>query len=75
MHDRKSSGGIPTTRIEPWVPPSDPPNIKGLGIPPLHVAVVGDADAADQSPIKGPGTLAERQAELFAGPPVLDLKF
>jgi hypothetical protein len=39
------SGDVNTpARLEP---PADPPPVKGLGIPPLHMAQVGDRDKGD----------------------------
>jgi hypothetical protein len=45
-------------RIDPLEPPSDPPPVKGLGIPALHTAKVGDQDILDDPPL--PQTAAER---------------
>jgi hypothetical protein len=47
----KASLGAPghAKRPVPEIPP-DPPPVKGLGIPPLHMREVGDSDAARNAP-------------------------
>jgi hypothetical protein len=51
--------------IEPLEPPKDPPPVKGLGIPPLHTAKVGDRDRAFAMPQSNDlaATLAETDAQ------------
>ncbi len=48
----KAAMGAPghAKRPVPEIPP-DPPPVKGLGVPPLHMRAVGDSDAARDQPL------------------------
>lgn len=39
-----------TAEVDPLEPPADPPPVKGLGIPPLHMEQVGDLDKPEATP-------------------------
>jgi hypothetical protein len=67
----KAAMGAPghAKRPVPEIPP-DPPPVKGLGVPPLHMREVGDSDAARDQP-------APKMRDLIGalqppGPPGLD---
>ena len=69
----KTALGVPghTTKSVPEIPP-DPPPVKGLGIPPLHMRAVGDSDAARDAPPPSMGDLVN--ALRPPGPRGLDLR-
>ena len=65
--------GVPghAKKSVPEIPP-DPPPVKGLGIPPLHMRAVGDFDAARDAPAPSMGDLVN--ALRTPGPRGLDLR-
>lgn len=66
----KAALGVPgAQRPVPEIPP-DPPPVKGLGIPPLNTAVVGDFDEIDTPP---PPASQENAPAAEAGPALSDL--
>lgn len=57
--------------VTPVEPPSDPPIVKGLGIPPLHLTFVGDGDEPPLPPEGWSTSLARLEDP---GPQHLDLR-
>ncbi|AHM05640.1 hypothetical protein roselon_03382 [Roseibacterium elongatum DSM 19469] len=39
-----------SSQVDPLAPPTDPPPVKGLGLPPLDVTRVGDRDSPEARP-------------------------
>ncbi|MEM7723015.1 MAG: hypothetical protein AAF376_11630 [Pseudomonadota bacterium] len=64
--------------VNPLEPPADPPPVKGLGIPPLHMEQVGDQDkpeALDMPDQTTAASLTQSLAELAeTTTPLVDLR-